>query len=162
MTQRAPGTFRIERSAVIDASPDAIFPLIDDFRAWTGWSPWEKLDANLARTYSGPSHGKGAGYAWEGKKAGTGSMRILESSPGRKIAIQLAFLKPFAATNLAEFTFEPQGGSTRVTWAMSGRHTVLTRVFHSLGMEKMTGKAFEAGLADLKTIAEKGRAPALA
>jgi hypothetical protein len=160
MTRPAPGTFRIERSAVVDAAPDAIFPLIDDFRAWTGWSPWEKLDPNMSRTYSGPSHGKGAAYDWEGKKSGSGGMRILESSPGRKIAIQLAFLKPFAATNLAEFTFEPQGAGTRVTWAMSGRHTVLTRLFHAMGMEKMTGKAFEAGLADLKALAEKGRAHA--
>lgn len=162
MTTAQPGMFRVERSALIEAAPDAIFPLIADFRAWTRWSPWEKLDADLSRTYAGPDFGKGAVYSWEGRKAGAGRMEILEASPGRRIVIQLAFLKPMRATNLAEFAFEPQAyGRTRLTWSMSGRHTVVTRLMHAvLGFDKMVGKDFEAGLADLKAIVARAHAPA--
>ncbi len=162
MTEAQPGMFRVERSALIDAAPDAIFPLIADFRAWTRWSPWEKLDAAPARTYAGPASGKGAVYAWEGRKAGAGRMEVLEASPGRRVVIQLAFLKPMKQTNLAEFVFERQNdGRTRLTWSMSGRHTVVSRLMHAVfNFDKMVGKDFEAGLAELKAIAEGVHAPA--
>lgn len=162
MTEAQPGMFRIQRSTLIDAAPDAIFPLIADFRAWTQWSPWEKLDADLARIYSGPNSGKGAVYAWEGRKAGAGRMEVLEATPGRRIVIQLAFLRPMRQTNLAEFVFERQDdGRTRLTWSMSGRHTVISRLMHAvLNFDKMVGKDFEAGLADLKAIAERAHAVA--
>lgn len=162
MTDPHPGMFRIERSAVIDAHPDAIFPLIADFRAWTQWSPWEKLDSDLARTYAGPDSGKGAVYAWEGRKAGAGRMEVLEASPGRRIVIQLAFFKPMRQTNLAEFAFVPQDdGRTRLIWSMSGRHTVVSRLMHAvLNFDRMVGRDFETGLADLRAIAEGVRAPA--
>lgn len=161
MTEVQPGAFRIARALTIQASPEALFALVDDFRAWTQWSPWEKLDADLQRTYAGPNAGRGAVYAWEGRKAGTGRMEILQSRPGRRIVIQLVFLKPMKATNLAEFTFEPDGDATRVTWSMSGRHTMVTRLMHSvLGLDKMVGKDFEAGLASLKSIADRAHAPA--
>jgi uncharacterized protein YndB with AHSA1/START domain len=151
MTDAQPGMFRVQRSTLIDAAPDAIIPLIADFRAWTQWSPWEKLDADLARTYAGPNSGKGAVYAWEGRKAGAGRMEVLEATPGRRVVIQLAFLKPMRQTNLAEFVFERQD---------DGR-TVVSRLMHAvLNFDKMVGKDFEAGLADLKAIAERAHAPA--
>src|SRR5689334_2816924 len=102
-------TFRLERSARIDAPPQAVFALVDDFHRWTAWSPWEKLDADLQRTYSGPASGLGAVYAWDGKKAGSGRMEITTSEPGVRIVIKLDFIKPFAAHNTAEFTFAADG-----------------------------------------------------
>lgn len=157
-----PGMFRIERSILIQASPDAVFARVDDFRAWRDWSPYEKLDPRMSRIYSGPDHGRGAAYAWESKgRAGAGRMEILESSPARRIVIQLAFLKPMRATNLAEFAFAAEGVATRVTWSMSGRHTLLSRLMHSvLGLDRMIEKDFDAGLADLKALVE--RQPAIA
>lgn len=157
-----PGMFRIERSILVQASPEAIFPRVDDFRAWRDWSPYERLDPQMSRIYSGPDHGRGAAYAWESKgRAGVGRMEILESSPTRRIVIQLAFLKPMRATNLAEFAFAAEGGATRVTWSMSGRHTFLSRLMHSvLGLDRMIEKDFDAGLADLKALVE--RQPAIA
>ena len=151
-----PDTFHVERSTAIAASPEQIFPLISDFRNWRSWSPFEKLDPALKRTLSGAESGKGAVYEWEGnRKAGQGRMEIAAASPSR-IAIDLRFLKPFKAHNLAEFRLEPQGGTTKVTWSMEGKAPFAAKVIHTIfNMDRMVGKDFERGLANLKTIAEK-------
>jgi uncharacterized protein YndB with AHSA1/START domain len=157
----ATDTFRVERSTTIGAPPDAVFPLVEDFHRWTDWSPFEKLDAKLDKTYSGAPYGKGAVYAWAGKKAGAGRMEITACEPASRIVIQLDFTKPFAAHNTAEFTFEPKGKGARVTWAMTGPHTVMSKlmgVFFS--MDKMVGPQFEEGLANLKRLVEAQTATA--
>jgi hypothetical protein len=152
-----PDAFRIQRSATFNAPREAIFPLINDFHRWSDWSPWEKMDPALKRTYSGPASGQGSIYEWEGnKKVGQGRMEIIESSPSSKVAIKLDFLKPFEAHNTAEFTLDGQGDGTNVTWAMLGRQPFMFKlmsVFFS--MDKMVGKDFEAGLANLKGMVEK-------
>jgi len=152
-----PADFRIERSATVKAPPERIYPLIADLRAWGPWSPWEKKDPAMKRTFSGPDSGVGAAYAWEGdKNVGTGKMTILEATAPGKVVIKLEFLKPFEATNTAEFTLQPQGGSTTITWAMTGKNNFLAKVMCVfMNMEKMVGPDFEAGLASLKAVAEK-------
>jgi uncharacterized protein YndB with AHSA1/START domain len=148
---RKPSTFRIERSTTIKAPPEKIFPLIIDFRRWVAWSPWEKLDAELKRTYGGAEIGKGATYGW-----GTGRMEIIEAAPHSRILIKLDFLKPFEAHNTAEFTFAPQGDGTRVDWAMYGPNIFMARLMSVfLNTDKLAGKDFEKGLAAMKTAAEK-------
>lgn len=154
--------FRIERSKVIAATPQDIFALIEDFQNWGRWSPYEKLDPKMARTFSSPSGGKGASYAWESKgRGGVGRMEILDVVPASKIVIELAFAKPMKARNEAQFVLVPQGRATRVTWIMTGRHTALSKLMHKvLGLDRMVGRDFEAGLADLKTAAESQSVPA--
>ena len=148
-------TFRLERSATIGAAPDAVFPLVDDFHRWTTWSPWEKLDADLRRTYSGAPRGLGAVYAWEGKKSGSGRMEITAIEPAARIVIKLDFLKPFAAHNMAEFTFVREGDGTKVTWAMTGPVTLMSKIMGLFfSTEKLVGPQFEEGLANLKRAAE--------
>jgi uncharacterized protein YndB with AHSA1/START domain len=148
-------TFRVERSTVIQAPAEAIFPRIDDFRAWADWSPYEKMDANLAKTYAGPARGKGAAYAWVGRKSGSGRMEIVKSEPPCKIVIRLDFTRPMTAHNTAEFTLEPQGSATKVTWAMHGPNTLMSKVMGLfLSMDKLVGPQFEEGLASLKRLAE--------
>jgi len=152
---RPADTFHVQRSTVIAAPPRAIFPLIDDFRAWTQWSPYEQLDANLGRTYFGPDRGVGAAYGWVGKKAGTGRMEILQSDAPSKIVIQLDFIKPFTAHNQATFTLERTAGGTRVTWAMDGASSLFHKVMGVFfSMDKLVGGDFEKGLANIKRIAE--------
>jgi carbon monoxide dehydrogenase subunit G len=149
-------TFRVERSILIDAPADAIFPQINDFHAWADWSPYEKMDAHLDKTFTGPAKGKGATYAWVGKKAGSGSMEILQSDPSSKVVIKLEFTKPFTAHNTAEFTLEPQGKATKVTWAMHGPNTLMSKVMGLFfSMDKLVGPQFEEGLASLKRLAER-------
>jgi hypothetical protein len=152
-----PDTFRVERSVSIKAPPEKIFPLIDDFHQWGAWSPWENKDPAMKRTHSGAPHGKGAAYAWEGNNAvGSGRMEIAESSPPSKVTVDLYFLKPMEAHNVADFTLTPEAGATKVTWAMHGPSPFLTKVMHVfLSMDAMVGKDFEAGLANLKAAAEK-------
>jgi hypothetical protein len=151
-----PDTFHVERSMAIAAPPERILPLIDDFRNWRSWSPYEKLDPAMKRTLSGAESGKGAVYEWQGNgKAGQGRMEIAAASPS-KVAIDLRFLKPFRAHNLAEFRLEPQDGATKVTWAMDGKIPFAAKVMHTIfNMDRMIGKDFEAGLANLKNVAEK-------
>jgi uncharacterized protein YndB with AHSA1/START domain len=150
-----PGTFRTERSAHIDAPPEKVFPFIQDFHEWTKWSPFEKLDTDLKRSYSGAPSGKGAGYAWEGKNAGSGSMVILEATPPSKVVIQLDFMKPFEAHNTAEFTMTPETGGTRVTWAMFGPQPFMAKAMGLfMSMDKIVGGQFDEGLANLKRNAE--------
>jgi len=152
-----PDAFRIQRSATINAAPDKVFPLINDFHNWPAWSPWEKLDPALKRTHSGVPSGKGAIYEWEGnKKVGQGRMEITESAPPSRIIIKLDFIKPFSANNTTEFTLAGQGGSTNVSWAMTGKQPFMFKVMSIfMSMDKMVGKDFEAGLASMKAIAEK-------
>jgi hypothetical protein len=155
-----PESFRVERSISIHAKPDKIFPYVNDLHQWSAWSPWEKLDPDMKRSFSGAQKGKGAVYEWDGNaKIGAGRMEVLESQPGVRILIQLDFLKPFKAHNMAEFTLKPDGQETQLSWAMSGPNNYfakLMQVFFS--MDSMIGKEFEAGLSTLKADAEKGAA----
>jgi uncharacterized protein YndB with AHSA1/START domain len=152
-----PDTFRIERAASIKAAPDKIFGLLTDFRQWALWSPWEKLDPDLKRTHSGAPSGKGAAYAWEGnKKVGAGRMEITEVMPPSRLVIKLDFLRPFEAHNVTEFTLAAGGSETRVIWAMTGVNTFMGKLMSVfMNMDKMVGKDFEAGLANLKVVVEK-------
>ena len=152
-----PDNFRVERSATIKAPPDKIFPVINDFHSWGAWSPWEKLDPAMKRTYSGSASGKGAAYAWEGNsKVGEGRMEIMDASPPSKVTIKLDFLKPLEGHNTAEFALEPKGDSTNITWSMYGPSPYIAKIMGVfVSMDSMIGKDFETGLANLKAVAEK-------
>lgn len=152
-----PDTFRVQRAASIKAPPERIFPLINDFNRWSAWSPWEKKDPAMKRTFGAATSGKGAVYAWEGNKdVGQGRMEIAESVVPSRITLKLDFMKPFEAHNLVEFTLEPKGDATSITWAMQGDTPYFAKIIHVFfDMDKMVGKDFEAGLATLKSIAEK-------
>ncbi len=151
-----PDSFSVERSVVISASPEQIFPHINDYHNWTAWSPWEKIDPNMKRSYSGPESGKGAKYAWVGNgDVGEGDMEIVESDPSSKVQIKLHFVKPFEGTNTALFTMQPEGKDTKVTWAMNGASPFMCKVMQVfMSMDDCCGKEFEKGLASLKTISE--------
>jgi uncharacterized protein YndB with AHSA1/START domain len=152
-----PDIFVVLRSTTIKAPPEKIFALINDFNGWMAWSPWEKKDPAMKRTYGATSIGKGATYAWEGNKdVGQGSMEITESTPSSRVALKLDFLKPFEAHNQVDFTLEPKGDATGVTWRMQGPTPYFAKIVHVfMDMDKMVGKDFEAGLTNLKASAEK-------
>ena len=152
-----PDSFSVQRAAVINAPAEKVFPLIADFHEWRKWSPWEERDPELRRTYGGAERGRGAIYAWEGNRnVGSGRMEILEANSPSLVRIQLDFLKPFEAHNIAEFTMLPQGSATSVTWVMHGPAPFMAKVMHTvINMDRMVGKDFETGLANLRTIAEK-------
>ena len=152
-----PDTFRVERSATIKAPPEKIFPLIDDFHRWDAWSPWEKRDPAMKRTHSGAPAGKGAVYEWDGNKdVGKGRMEILESTPPSKVLIKLDFIEPFEGHNTATFTLKPEGATTNVNWVMEGPANFISKVMQVfMSFDSMIGKDFEAGLANMKAVAER-------
>ncbi len=150
-----PDNFRIERTAQIAAPPEKVFGYLNDFHRWAEWSPWENIDADLKRAYSGPSAGKGAIYEWEGQKTGMGRMEILESDLASRLLIQLDFIKPMQARNTTDFTLQAANDGTRVSWAMFGpsayTHKLMTIFFN---MDKVVGGDFAKGLTSLKALAE--------
>jgi hypothetical protein len=151
-----PSEFRVTRAATIAAPAAVIFPEINDFHRWAAWSPWEKLDPAMKRTFEGAAAGVGAVYAWDGNSAvGSGRMTITESRPAELINIKLEFFKPMPGVCPTEFTFRPEGGATSVTWTMSGTNNYLSKIVCLfMNMDKMIGGDFEKGLAELKRIAE--------
>lgn len=152
-----PDNFRIERSITIHRPAEKVFPLVNSFHQWEAWSPWEKIDPQLTRTYSGAADGLGAVYAWSGNKdIGQGRMEIIESKPFSSLTIKLDFITPFEAHNKVSFTLVPQGNDTVVTQAMYGPSPFISKLmglFFSL--DKMVGSKYEEGLASLKSLAEK-------
>jgi uncharacterized protein YndB with AHSA1/START domain len=151
-----PDVFTVQRTTSVNAPADKIFPLINDYKNWTLWSPYEHRDPAMTRTFSGSASGRGAVYAWDGdKNVGSGRMEIIDVAPPHKIIIKLDFFKPFKSSNVAEFTIEPKGPTTNVTWAMRAPLPYRMKIFHALiDCEKMCGKDFAAGLASMKAAAE--------
>ncbi len=152
-----PNTVHYERSTVINASPEQILPHLIDFRKWAAWSPWDKLEPDMQRSYAGASSGVGAKYAWVGrKKAGAGSMEVTEVD-GSGVKVDLRFIKPWKSDCLAGFQLASQPDGTRVRWSMDGPNTFMGKVFGLfMNMDKLIGKDFEKGLAALKAEVEKG------
>ncbi len=148
-------SFSMTRSTTVAAPPERIHPLLDDFRAWQQWSPWEGLDPDLRRTFTGPDTGVGSHYAWSGnKKAGEGTMEIIESTPSA-VAVDLRFLKPFKATNVTRFDLTPIGEGTRVDWTMTGERGAVMSLMGKLYFDKAVAEDFDKGLASLKATAER-------
>ena len=152
-----PDVFHVRRTASIKAPPDKIFPLINDFRSWSSWSPYEHKDPAMKRTYSGAAAGTGAVYAWDGdKNVGSGRIEIADTTPPNRVAIKLDMITPFETHNRVEFTLQPKGDTTDVTWAMNGDTPYFAKILHVfMDMDRMVGRDFEAGLANLKALAEK-------
>lgn len=154
-----PDLFRVERTAVIQAPPEKVFTYLNDFDRWPAWSPWEKKDPAMKRSYGATKSGAGARYAWEGNgDVGQGSMEIVESAAPSRVALKLDFVKPFEAHNKVEFALKPEAGGTRVSWSMEGPVPYFAKIIHLfVNMDRMVGKDFEAGLANLKAAAEQSR-----
>jgi uncharacterized protein YndB with AHSA1/START domain len=152
-----PDTFRVQRAATVKAPPAKIYALINDLRGWGAWSPYEKKDPAMKRTYGGAPSGKGAVYEWDGdNNVGKGRMEITDVSPPNKIVIKLDFFRPFEAHNTATFSMEPMGDATNVTWAMDGPLPYVAKIMHVFfNMDRMVGTDFETGLANIKAIAER-------
>ena len=150
-----PDNFRVERRIVVQAPAEKIQPLIADFHRWGDWSPWERLDPALQRTFGGPASGVGSTYAWKGNKdVGSGRMEIKDAQPA-KVAIQLDIIEPYEGHNTAEFTLAPQGSGTEVAWVMFGPMPYVSKLMSVfVSMDSLIGKDFEKGLAQMKAVAE--------
>ncbi len=153
----ADDTYTVERSVTMDAPAERIYEQIADFHNWTNWSPWEDVDPELKRSFSGAESGPGAVYGWSGnRKAGQGRMEITDATQPSRVQIDLRFEKPFKARNDTWFTISSEGSGSRVTWTMTGQKTLMTKVMGIFtSMDKMIGPDFEKGLGRLKTTTER-------
>jgi hypothetical protein len=153
-----PDEFVVSRSTAISAPAEKVFPHVNDLHQWEAWSPWAKLDPNVKNAFSGANSGTGAVMAWDGnKKVGAGKMTITDSTPAEFICFRLEFIRPFQATNMAEFHFKSETGRSVVTWTMTGKSNLFFKVFSLFkNCDTLVGKDFEKGLASLKAVAEAG------
>ena len=157
-----PADFRVVRKGTISAPPADVFPQVNDFHKWEAWSPWAKIDPLMKQTYEGPATGAGASYSWKGNsQVGEGRMTITESRPSDLVRIKLEFMKPFAAINDVEFTFQPESNQTVVTWSMAGTKNFIVKAFGLfMSMDKMIGGMYEQGLSQMKAVVEgAGKGP---
>jgi uncharacterized protein YndB with AHSA1/START domain len=151
-----PSEFRVARKTTIAAPVPAVFAQVNDFRKWPAWSPYDKLDPAMKKTYQSPPAGTGASYSWVGNSdAGEGRATIIESRPNELVRIKLDFVKPFEGTAFAAFAFKPEGDRTVVEWSLTGNNNFGAKAVHLfMDMDKMVGGQFEEGLADLKSVVE--------
>ena len=157
-----PNDFRVSRSATMAAPAEKVFAQVNDFHKWDHWSPWAKLDPNAKNSFEGPESGEGASFHWAGNdQVGEGSMTITESKPAELVRLKLEFIKPMEDTSDTEFTFQPAGDGTKVTWTMSGTYKSFMQkaICMCMNMDKMIGEKFEEGLASMKAIVEKPESP---
>lgn len=152
-----PNDFRVARSQEMAASPADVFAHVNELRQWADWSPFEKIDPTMTKSFEGPPAGSGAKYSWAGDgRAGAGSITITDSRPSELILIKLEMLRPFACANDVTFTFRPAGDRTLVTWEMTGQVSLVPKIIHQfVSMDKMVGGEFERGLENLKTLVEQ-------
>jgi hypothetical protein len=150
-----PTDCRIQRSAQVSAPPDVVFAIINDLHQWDKWSPYDKRDPNMKKTFAGSNDGPGAIYTWNGNnEVGEGRLTIMESKPGELVSMKLEFSRPFKATNQVNFKLAPSDGGTRVSWIMDGKNNFMTKAMSLImNMDKMVGNDFEQGLDNLDTVA---------
>jgi hypothetical protein len=150
------GTYVVERSTTVDALPQQIYDKISNFRNWAEWSPWEELDPDMSKTFEGQDGAVGSSYSWQGnRKAGQGKMTMAKLDAPNGATIDLQFLKPFKSESAIAFTLAPEGDATKVTWTMTGDHTLMSKIMGVfVSMDKLVGKDFEKGLTQLKAAAE--------
>jgi uncharacterized protein YndB with AHSA1/START domain len=151
-----PSTFHVERSLAIAAPPAVAYGYVNELKRWPDWSPWEKLDPAMKRTFEGPAGGVGASYYWSGNdQVGEGRMTVTDSVPASKVAMKLEFMRPWESTSSVEFALKPEPTGVNVTWAMNGDHNFMSNAMSLfMDMDKMVGTDFEKGLVQLKAASE--------
>ena len=156
-----PSEYRVERSTTIAAQPADVFPNVNDFHKWEAWSPWAKLDPNAKMTFEGPESGAGAVMSWAGNdKVGEGKLTLLESKPDELIKTRVDFVKPFVGTTNSDFAFKPDGGTTQVTWSMSGHHNFIGKAMCLvMNGTKMMSDDMDKGLANMRSVVQAANGP---
>lgn len=149
-------TLHVERSALINAPADVVFGIINDLHQWSLWSPYDKRDPNMQKTFEGAPVGPGASYAWNGnKEVGEGRLTIVDCTPGELVTMRLEFTRPFACQNRVDFKLVPAADGTRVSWIMEGKNNFISKAMSLIiNMDKMVGTDFEQGLANLNSVAQ--------
>jgi uncharacterized protein YndB with AHSA1/START domain len=151
-----PSAFRVERSVTIAAPADKVYRLISAPAQWKSWTVWNQRDPAMQITYGGPAEGAGAKWSWQSKTEGNGEMEFTAVEPDRSLTYRLSFPE-FGMQSTGQLVITPQDGGVRVSWSNQGDmgSNPMNRWF-GLFMDSLVGPDFQAGLANLKQLAEKG------
>lgn len=150
-----PSQFNVSRSITIGAPAEKIYPLIATTKQWKNWTVWNQRDANMKIDYAGPESGVGAKWSWESKSEGSGEMEFTSAEPNKLLGYRLLF-RDFNTTSTGTLQLDPDAAGTKVTWSFAGEagNNPMMR-YMGLMMDGMIGKDFDAGLANLKVLAER-------
>lgn len=150
------GKFHYERSGVIAAPPEKIFPYISNLKNGEKWSPYEKVDPNMKKTFTGNDGEVGSTMEFAGNQdAGAGKIEILKIVPNQSVEMKLTMTSPIHAENLVEYKLTPEGNGTRFTWSMSGDGGFMGKLINVfIDCEKMVAGQFSEGIQNLKTYIE--------
>ncbi|MEM9731205.1 MAG: SRPBCC family protein [Myxococcota bacterium] len=155
-----PKDYRVERSIQIEAPPELVFDQVNSFRNWDEWSPWLAQDPTIKNEFSGPDSGVGAKVAWTSQDSGEGSQTITSSERPKRIETRLDFGN--MGQPGADFSFEPRGDGTLVTWGLSGTGVGALGGYFAQFLDRLIGPTYEDGLTRLKRVSEEkaaGQAP---
>jgi hypothetical protein len=145
----------VSREIEIAATPDHLFPFINNSKRSYEWMPWSESDPTVEMKYSGPDAGVGASSSWVGKEMGVGTAEIVESISNQVVKTKLTYTQPFAMSQLAEVSLKTISGGTLVKWSVSGQSNYFFRIIGIfVSTDKMIGGEFEKGLKKLKTLTE--------
>lgn len=146
--------FKYERSGIINAAPEKIFPYISQFKLGSEWSPYEK-GIEMPKTYGGTEGTVGSWMEFGPSKSGSGKIEILEIEPMKMVKLNLHMTAPFEGTNTVYYYLSPEPQGTRFTWMMEGHGGFMGKLMATLiDCEKMIGGQFTEGINNLKTIIE--------
>jgi carbon monoxide dehydrogenase subunit G len=148
-------TWRVERSARIEAHPEAVVAQIADVRFWTYWSPREILDRKMKEQFAGTATGAGSTYYWSGN-AEVGKGRVtLVSVAENKVELEVEVQKPSPSSSDYRFTVVPEGQGALVTWSVSGEKDASGKAFGYFAVPaEEIGSNMEKSLARLQTAIE--------
>ncbi len=151
-----PAHYHVERKVAINAPAEIVYAELEDLRRWAAWSPWDKIDPNLKKTFEGPERGVGQSYTWQGNdEVGKGKMTITSAEPLKRVGYKLEFFEPMESQAQADMKLTQAGDKHEVTWGMDGENNFVGKLFCVfVDMDKMIGKDFEKGLAQLKGVTE--------
>ena len=145
----------IERSAVVSGTPAVVFARVNTMKSFPLWSPWERFDPDMSRTFTGPDEGVGSSYRWSGNdKIGEGKLTITESRPGEAVVGKLEFIRPLVSESTVTLTIKEASATTStVTWAMDGENDFMQKAASAfMDMDKAVGLDFDFGLQNLEKL----------
>lgn len=154
-------TYHVDRSTVINATPEQVYPYVSNLSSQQAWGPWQEQDRDAKNSLEGTDGTVGAVWSWDGDTIGKGKQEITSLEANKSVRTKLTFYTPMKSEGTGSFDLEPTAEGTKVTWGMEGKNGFLGKLMSKfMNMDDMLGPMFDTGLANMKTMVEKEAAEA--
>lgn len=153
-----PSRWHVERSVVINAGPEKIYPMIANMKdGWPQWSAFDKEDPNIQYSYSGPAMGDGSSRAWISSKMGNGIQKITKADPKSGVDFEIS-MDNGGFVLFGSITMDKDPAGTKVTWR-DGGDMGANPIYKIMGylMDPMMGKTLQQSLDQLKNKVEANK-----